>query len=158
MNEICIILGVGQEIKYFKETVTITCMKLVLTPPRAFLAISLVMLQWFHFSMFLDGTLNEFPFAIHVQEIKINFLRGQASAHCITSSPKNMKHFLSIRVRQPSVVLRTVYTVRIAASASILLTQTSWLGRSTLELNLWFVPIFCLRSYPLFNYHFILRT
>lgn len=107
--------------------------------------------------MFLDGTLNEFPFVIHVQEIKINFLRGQASAHCITSSPKNMKHFLSIRVRQPSVVLRTVYSVRIAASASILLTQTSWLGRSTLELNLWFVPIFCLRSYPLFNYPFYLK-
>lgn len=37
MNEICIILGAGQEIKYFKETVTITCMKLVLAPHRAFL-------------------------------------------------------------------------------------------------------------------------
>lgn len=89
--------------------------------------------------------------------LKIHFLRGQASVHCITSSPKNMKHFLPTRVRQPSVVLSTVYTVGIVASASILLTQNSWLGRPTVELNLWFVLIFCLRSYPLFNYPFLLK-
>lgn len=151
MNEICIILGAGQEIKYFKETVTITCMKLVLAPHRVFLVNGSLhcwccndsvsprslMAHWVSFCHTYPR--NEDPFS-----------RGQASVHCITSSPKNRKRFLSIR--QPSVVLSTVYTVGIVEYASILLTQTSWLGRSTLELNLWFVLILCQRSYPLFNY------
>lgn len=61
---------------------------------------------------------------------------------------------ISVRVRQSSVVLSRVYTV---ASAFILLTQTSRLGRSTVKLNICFVLIFCLRSYPLFNYPFHLK-
>lgn len=64
---------------------------------------------------------------------------------------------LSTGVRQSSAVLSTVYTVGIVASASILLTETSWPSRSTLELNLWFVLIFCLRSYPPFNHPFHLK-
>lgn len=85
----------------------------------------------------------------------ICFSRGQASTHCITSSKE--QEALSIRGKQTSVVLRTVYTVGIAAFASILLSQTSWLSRSAVELNLWFVLIFCLRSYHLFNYSFLLK-